>query len=356
MSRTVLVVVVVAALLVGAVGLAWWYGPARHDRVRELARQAAEREAPGALRVLSVRGLGAAGGYEVTAAVVGDPDAVASFATGPGGACPPGSRCALSVGPAVARARAEAAELRSLTTALDGCGVDVAGIRELRRIDRPGGTGPGIDDAAGLVAELTVVAGPSTATDGGAALLALLDRCAVEAARARTGLAGIDPDGPVTLSVRVLDPADAVRPGPPGPDRPRALVLREAAEAASARVRHRTTVRATRHGVHEGATLGFGPAGETGYRAAAERAAAAHLRATGVPAADTPALHAFRQYLPGSTDRVRAYVSFRSPGRTSPGDDRVVAVDVGTDGSDPVALRVLDAPQPWRLPFEPGLR
>ncbi|WP_308818851.1 hypothetical protein [Pseudonocardia alni] len=115
-------------------------------------------------------------------------------------------------------------------------------------------------------------------------------------------------------------------------------------------------MRATRYGVHEGATLGFGPAGETGYRAAAERAAAAHLRATGVPAANTPALHAFRQYLPGSTDRVRAYVSFRSPGRTSPGDDRVVALDVGTDGSDPVALRVLDAPQPWRLPFEPGLR
>ncbi len=346
----------VAVLLAGAVGLGWWLGPGRYERVRELARQAAEREAPGALRVLSVRGLGAAGGYAVTAAVVGDPDAVASFGTGARGACPPGSRCALAIGPAVERARAEAAELRSLTGVLDGCGADVVGIRELRRIDRPGGPLPGIDDAAGLVAEVTVADRPGTAADGGAALLAVLDRCAVDAARARAGLAGIDPGGPVTLSVRVLGRVEPVPPGPAGPDRPRALVLREAAEAAAPHVRHRTTVRPNREGVVQGATLDFGPAGDAGYRAAAEGAAVAHLAATGVPAANTPALHAARQYLPGSTDRVRAYVSFRSPTRGTPGDDRVVAVDVDVDGSDPVARRVLDAPQPWRLPFEPSLR
>ncbi|NWJ69117.1 hypothetical protein HX744_00675 [Pseudonocardia sp. ICBG1122] len=235
------------------------------------------------------------------------------------------------------------------------------GIRERRRIGPPRRDRDRIDDAAGLVAELTVVAGPS---DGHTTVARHCSPCwtaaRARAARARAGLAGIDPDGPVTLSVRgARRPADAVRPGPPGPDRPRALVRARRGRGGVRGVRHRTTVRATRHGVHEGADARLRP-GRGGDGSGRPRRTGGRRRPSpgdGRPgrqhpgAARVPPVPAGLDR-PGPRLRVvplpRAHLAGRTTGWSRSTSAR--------DGSDPVALRVLDAPQPWRLPFEPGLR
>jgi hypothetical protein len=349
------VVVAVGGLVLAGVVLS---GPAREARARAAAQEAADRVLPGVVRVLSARGLGAAGGYEVHGALSDDPDALVSIGLPGGARCPAGSRCEAAIAPAVARARADAAELRVLLAAFDACGLPPAGVRDLQRIDAVGGAAAGESRTARL--SVTVVVSGDAEADGGAALLARLDRCAERHARDRAALPRTDPAGAVGVRV------DVVAAGAATPERrdgePTALALVRAADALAPDVRHRTSVRATAAGLIEPATREFGPVptpeAQKALAAAVERAAVDHLAATGTAAANPPSLHARLVYLPGTTSRVRAYATFRAPSTAAPagGDDRAVVVDVDVDGRDPVALRVLTLARPWPQRFEPGPR
>jgi hypothetical protein len=214
--------------------------------------------------------------------------------------------------PAVARARSDAAELRVLVAAFGTFGLPVTGVRHLQRIDAAGGAVAG-DATAARLSVTVVVPDRDDRDDGdaGAALLAGLDRCVVQAAGDRAALPRTDSAGGVDVRVDVTS-ADVV----PRPGEPTALALRLGADALAADVRHRTSVRASAAGLVEPATRGFGPVLGSGAQealaAAVERAAVDHLAATGTAAANPPRLHAWLVCLPGSTSRVRAYATFRA--------------------------------------------
>lgn len=204
--------------------------------------------------------------------------------------------------------------------------------------------------AAVLVGVLVTLAVLDGDAGAGAGLLPLLDRCAAALVTDRHG---------VELRVSVA-PEQARPAGAADPERPAVLRSAEQALALDAEVRHGTRVVASTGGFDLPADHEFGPALTDALRDTLEpvldRAVRDHVVAGTWAALERgPSLRS-AVYLPGSVDRLRAYLSFTPPDTSeTPAATRIAAVDVGRDGSDPVVRRVFDGSR-FGAPYEPGLR
>ena len=170
------------------------------DDARRRAQAAADRVAPGAVRVLGAQWRGEAGGYAIRAALVADP--AVSVGWSGDRRCEPGSLCESHLLTSLANGRDGAREVIAVRRALSRCGLPVAGEPEVQHEARYGAGEPPT-----IAASVTVVAPTAGA----------LDACIVgwdaerggltPVRRYRAAVALADPDGRVhhTADVTVTD-------------------------------------------------------------------------------------------------------------------------------------------------------
>ena len=164
------------------------------------AQAAADRVAPGGVRVLGAQWLGEAGGYAIRAALVADP--AVSVGWSGDRRCEPGSLCESHLQTSLANGRDGGREVAALRQTLARCGLPVIGEPEVQHEARYGAGEPPT-----ISASATVVAPTATAVD--ACIVGWdAERGGVTPVhRYRAAVALADPDGRVhhTADVTVTD-------------------------------------------------------------------------------------------------------------------------------------------------------
>ncbi|OSY43459.1 hypothetical protein C8E95_2647 [Pseudonocardia autotrophica] len=326
----VVVGIVAAAAVAGGVLLT-----GRSERV---AQGIADDAVPGGLRILRIDDPVGDAPRTALAGLVDDPDAALRFEIDRD--CD--TDCLRRIAERTDEARAAAAVVRELGAG--PCGPALGGVTGVSWEER--GRPVPLDLASRVRIVLTVLA--DVESDAGADLFPLLDRCAAALVTDRHE---------VDLRVSVV-PASARPAEPVDPGLPAVLRSAEQADALDAEVRHVARVLASTDGIELPADREFGPALTDDLRDTLEpvldRAVRDHVVAgTGAALERGPSLRS-AVYLPGSVDRLRAYLSFTPPDATER-TTRIAAVDVGRDGTDPVVARLFDGSR-FGAPYEPGLR